>query len=179
MKICSECDKINENVEGDYCVFCGGKLVEKNEKTTKEEKIYEEELKQEPIQKVDTNKKIKVRVIILISIIFIVCGIVVYFKVSENLVELEEEIEFLNKQIIMLKEERNKISSENLSLMQTNSLNSKKIDFLDKYIVFVLDGYGNYYYTYDQMQQVTQGKTYSFWAYNIEQARDLGYRAWQ
>lgn len=117
-------------------------------------------------------------VISLISIIFIVCGIVAYFKVSENLVELEEEIEFLNKQIIMLKEEKNKISSENLSLMQTNSLNSKKIDFLDKYIVFVLDGYGNYYYTYDQMQQVTQGKTYSFWAYNIEQARDLGYRAW-
>ena len=120
MKICSECDKINENVEGDYCVFCGGKLVKKNEKATKEE-IDEEELKQEPIHKVDTNKKIKVIVISLISIIFIVCGIVAYFKVSENLVELEEEIEFLNKQIIMLKEEKNKISSENLSLMQTNS----------------------------------------------------------
>lgn len=35
MKICSECDKINENVEGDYCVFCGGKLVKKMRKQLK------------------------------------------------------------------------------------------------------------------------------------------------
>ena len=35
----------------------------------------------------------------------------------------------------------------------------------------VLDGYGNYYYTYDQVQQVTQGKEYSYWAYNKEAAK--------
>ena len=46
--------------------------------------------------------------------------------------------------------------------------------------MFVIDGYGNYYYTYDQMEQVTQGiDEYSYWAYNKEQAISLGYKKWK
>ena len=56
---------------------------------------------------------------------------------------------------------------------------SRKIKFFDENVVFVLDGYGRYYYTYDQMAQVTQGKSFTYWAYNLEQAIDLGYRAWK
>ena len=55
----------------------------------------------------------------------------------------------------------------------------EKINFYDKNIVFVLDGYGNYYYTYDQMKQVTQGKSYSYFAYNKEAAIANGYIAFQ
>ena len=55
-----------------------------------------------------------------------------------------------------------------------------KANFMDEYIVFVLDGYGNYYYTYDQVQIVTQGvDEYEYWAYNKEQAIYLGYKAWK
>lgn len=77
------------------------------------------------------------------------------------------------------KEEKNKLSSENTSLKLTDSKNSRKIKFFDENVVFVLDGYGRYYYTYDQMAQVTQGKSFTYWAYNLEQAIDLGYRAWK
>ena len=51
-----------------------------------------------------------------------------------------------------------------------------KAEFLDEHIVFVIDGYENYYYTYDAMMEVVSDQwEYSFWAYNIEQAQSLGY----
>ena len=51
-----------------------------------------------------------------------------------------------------------------------------KSNFMDEYIVFVLDGYGNYYYTYDCMKEVTEGKEYSFWVYSINNAVAKGYK---
>ena len=50
-----------------------------------------------------------------------------------------------------------------------------KAEFMDQNIVFVLEGYGDYYYTYDAMMQITDSSTFYFWAYNVEQARNLGY----
>ena len=56
----------------------------------------------------------------------------------------------------------------------------EKAKFLDNNIVFVIDGYGNYYYTYDQMEEVTRDKgEYYYTAYNIEGAKSLGYKAWK
>ena len=54
--------------------------------------------------------------------------------------------------------------------------NREKAEFLDENIVFVIEGYGNYFFTYDEMISVTRHEEeYSFWAYNIEQARANGY----
>ena len=92
---------------------------------------------------------------------------------------LQSEISNLKRQVSTLREEKNKLFSENTSLKLTNSKNSEKIKFFDENVVFVLDGYGRYYYTYDQVEQVTQGKSFSYWTYNLEQAIDLGYRAWK
>ena len=50
-----------------------------------------------------------------------------------------------------------------------------KAKFLDDNIVFVLEGYGNVYYTYDCVQKITNGE-YSYWAYNIEAAKSQGYK---
>lgn len=111
--------------------------------------------------------------------VIIVSGIAIYLKISNNTSELNEEILNFKKQVSTLREEKNKLYSENTSLKLTESKNSKKIEFLDENIVFVLDGYGNYYYTYDQVQQVTQGKSYSYWAYNKESAIGQGYKAWK
>lgn len=62
---------------------------------------------------------------------------------------------------------------------EDNETNSEKAEFLDENIVFVLDGYGNYYYTYDQVKQVTQGvDEYYYWVYHIEDAIYRGYTAW-
>lgn len=56
---------------------------------------------------------------------------------------------------------------------------SEKLEFYDENIVFVIDGYGNYYYTYDQMIKVTKDDDYyKYWAVNKEQAQHKGYTAY-
>lgn len=184
MKICSVCNKENDNVKGDFCVFCGGKLVEKitNVENQKEDKIISknnDNSTQKNNPNKDVNNNLKAILIVLVVMLIIVSGIAIYLKISDNTPELNEEISNLKKQVSTLREEKNKLSSENTSLKLTDSKNSRKIKFFDENVVFVLDGYGRYYYTYDQMEQVTQGKSFSYWAYNLEQAIDLGYRAWK
>jgi hypothetical protein len=66
-----------------------------------------------------------------------------------------------------------------LSNTTDNTEVSEKLEFYDENIVFVIDGYGDYYYTYDQMVKVTKDDDYyEYWAYNKEQAIDLGYIAY-
>ena len=48
-----------------------------------------------------------------------------------------------------------------------------KLDFMDEFIVFEIEGFGKYYYTYDCMMQKVEGD-YSFIAYNINEAQRLG-----
>lgn len=56
----------------------------------------------------------------------------------------------------------------------------EKMKALDKVVVYVLDGYGNYYYTYDQVQIVTEGADeYSYWVYIKEDAISQGYKPWK
>ncbi len=52
----------------------------------------------------------------------------------------------------------------------------EKLDFFDDSIVFVIDGYGKYYYSYDCMMKKTGDKSFVFWAYNKEAAIDKGYK---
>lgn len=184
MKICSVCNKENNNLEGNFCVICGGKLIETKDnietEIKKEDKnISRKNKSQKDNNNIDINKKLKITLIVLVILLIIVSGIAIYLKISDNTSKLKDEISTLKKQVSTLREEKNNLSFENSSLKLTNSKNSKKIDFFDKNVVFVLDGYGRYYYTYDQMTQVTQGKSFSYWAYNVEQAIGLGYRAWK
>lgn len=53
----------------------------------------------------------------------------------------------------------------------------EKANMLDENIVFVLQGYGNVYYTYDCVSKLTSGSEYTYWAYNKEAAKAQGYRA--
>lgn len=58
--------------------------------------------------------------------------------------------------------------------------NHEKLDFYDEHIVFVIDGYGDYYFTYEQMNHVTSDdEEFEFWAYNEEAAINLGYHAYE
>ena len=80
----------------------------------------------------------------------------------------------------VLENENDRLWQENTEGLADKIINSAKAEFLDENIVFVIDGYGNYYYTYEQMKTVTQGiGEYTFWAYNVEQAISRGYRAWK
>ena len=47
MKVCSNCKKEIENVNGEYCIFCGEKLIEikeENEKNKEETKTEKEQI---------------------------------------------------------------------------------------------------------------------------------------
>lgn len=170
IKICSVCNKESENSEGKYCVFCGGKLVKKNNDKAEN---------QTKVDHSDNYKIYKTALIILIPMFLISSGLAIYFKVNDRTYELEKEIETLKTQVSAYKNTNKRLNDDNNSLINSSATTTKKLEFFDKNVVFVLDGYGRYYYTYDQMVQVTQGKSYTYWAYNLEQAIDLGYRAWK
>jgi len=178
MKVCPKCNKEIDDVKGDFCIYCGERLI----KTKKNNKDFLNNKTDNLNKNTKTIKIQRIIIIILTVILFLLAGCIVYLgiirpksKISDienQKIELENKVTNLNSRISKLNNEKTKLNKENLKLQS-------KADFLDENVVFVIDGYGNYYYTYDQMKQVTQGKSYSFWAYNKSQAIGLGYRAWK
>ncbi len=87
--------------------------------------------------------------------------------------ESKNKIEKLNKQITRLE------NKTEYSIPEDYYDNAQKVDFYDKNIVFVIEGFGDYYFTYDEMQWVTRNvENYTYWAYNKEQAIYKGYTAY-
>ena len=184
MKVCSSCKKENENVEGEYCVFCGGKLVNREsiEKSEEQKTINIETNK----NKIKSSLIFKSIIAILILIICVLIGVIVFLiqsnkteKLEKEILSLEKNISSLENNISTLESQKRTLTKENDDLEEKIKKSNYKIDFYDNRIVFVIDGYGKYYYTYDQMEQVTQGTSFEFWAYNKVQAIDLGYKKWK
>ena len=135
-------------------------------------------------KKEETNKKRKSKKkIILISII---STIVVALSVS-NIIFI---IKFYNfqKEIIKKNETIKEQHKNYLELLGTNIsiLQGKekeyiidKLNFFDNYIVFVIDGYGNYYSDYDCTMQRVGNNEYKFWAFNIATAKSQGYKEYK
>ena len=130
----------------------------------------------------DDSKKyvsINVLAIILVFSIIIITSLVIYIILNKNN-ETNNDGITANEIIQNLNEQNSKLSNEKLDLEIENIGLKEKAKFLDNNIVFVIDGYGNYYYTYDQMEEVTRDKgEYYYTAYNIEGAKSLGYKAWK
>lgn len=79
-----------------------------------------------------------------------------------------------------LKSTENELEDVHSSLFDITGLNSvyytkNKLDFMDENIVFKIEGFGNYYYTYDCMMEKVNG-SYTYWAYNKEAAISQGIR---
>ena len=55
----------------------------------------------------------------------------------------------------------------------------EKADFLDENVVFLIEGDEEYYYTYDQVMQFPEDKTYYYWVCTDAEAEDMGYEKWQ
>lgn len=114
----------------------------------------------------------------VVVIILILIGIVIWFGNKIN--NLEVIIENKNKQYNSLKVDETYYKDKYNEYLEKMKLAEEKINFYDDAIVFVIEGFGRYYYTYDQMEIVTQGiGEYNYWAYNVEQAIAKGYRAWK
>lgn len=113
MKECSNCKKEIENVNGEYCIFCGEKLIEikeENEKNKEETKTEKEQIngkkpiiisenenvKQEKIK----NKRIKTKRKVILGILIVIAIIagLMYFKFN-----ITEDIETIKNSVVMIK----------------------------------------------------------------------------
>ena len=157
----------------------------KNENTEQEKEddekndILEEQKKKEDNcnrQYKEENKRSYFYIIILLIIILL--GLIGYIIWNNN--QTNKKNELIRDDLINTLSEKNaELSSEKEDLELKNSQLKEKADFLDENIVFVIDGYGDYYYTYDQMEKVTQGEDeYYYCAYNVESAIAEGYVKW-
>lgn len=192
--------KVKENKKENYSLSFENEKVEKGPRLTygedvKLQKAVEqieekqldsliEKLQQEKVEKVEPIKTVekvveikedKTFLYVIIGILAVaVIGIGIYaFSLADT---YEGTIDDLEYEINKLENDK---AGLNASMILYESY-EEKADFLDERIVFVIDGYGDYYYTYDQMNTVTQGiGEYTFWAYNVEQAISRGYRAWK
>ena len=139
-----------------YCKMCGGKL-DSNKKCQKCGKQY-----------FKLNKNIIFYVIIGLLVISNIVFILLYSNSKKSLQNITDTLvdssDWCETQLNLIKGEHD------IFYIQ------EKLDFFDENIVFVIEGYGDYYYTYDCVQKITDGEEYSYWAYNKEAAMAKGYQ---
>ncbi len=155
---------ININMFGNFDVNTNEKKQQENEKYKKKEKHLTRKLNFEFLN----INKVFIIVITILTIIIIIESVFI-IKKQNYADELKKEIESLEETIQSDNEAYFDLLKENIHL-------TSKSNFMDEYIVFVLDGYGNYYYSYDCMKEVTEGKKYAFWVYSINSAVAKGYK---
>lgn len=154
IEVKTEKNKLVKHVK--YCKLCGGKL-DDNNKCKKCGKKY-----------LKLNKSLILYLIISVLVISNITFALLYNDSKKELQNIADGFtdssDWCETQLNMLK------GDKTIFYMQD------KLDFFDENIVFVIEGYGNYYYTYDCVQKITDGEEYSFWAYNKEAAKSNGYQ---
>lgn len=125
----------------------------------------------------DNDKKIKdenkksdlLKLFSIIGNIVLVIVVFILLVVNDNTKkEMQDEIDSIDTTCAYKSE---------FQCMMNYSDEIEKAKILDDNIVFVLEGYGNVYYTYDCVNKLTAGSKYSYWVYNRETAIGEGYRA--
>lgn len=142
---------------------------EKNKNSSKAKNM-----KQENITCSINKKRLILIISLLITTILIIIGI---YCLNNYINSLKNDIKSLKIKYNELENTYNQ-SKETLDQKIERLKNEEKLEFFDENIVFVLEGYGNYYYTYDQVQQITNGESFSYLAYNKEAAIAEGYQAY-
>lgn len=136
------------------------------------------------IEKETNNKKIERKSKAKLNILFITLTIVFAISLIGSIIYYNSELTSLKKENKSLVKKNNSLESENeeihnnlFSIIGTDSVYyvNNKLDFFDENIVFQIEGFGNYYYSYDCMMQKVNGN-YSYWAYNKEAAISKGLR---
>lgn len=141
-----------------YCKICGGKL-NQDKKCKKCGKQYFK----------FNYKKLS---IILGIVIFILIGVCIYIYVL-----YDKSVELYTDYVVdnVFDESSAQNELDTLNGYRTTAWTKEKLDFFDENIVFVIEGYGDYYYSYDCMVDSIDGD-YNYWAYNKEQAIYRGYK---
>lgn len=149
---------------------------QKEKKTKKTyEKIEEKEIIVEPINiKSVKNNKLTITSLIFNGVL-IVCVIVLRIMYENKNQEVEDLYVYLElKDDAMWSYKLDSKDLEDLLNGKTYYYVKNKLDLMDEAIVFQIEGYGNYYYTYDCMMKKVSSSKYSYWAYNKEQAIGRG-----
>ena len=129
------------------------------------------------------NSKKKTVAIVVLSILLALSTVFSVFMVIGSVgisEEYETQIAELQEDLDSKSEAYNSAHESLIKYRDYYEDNYAKVDMMNSNIVFVIEGYGNYYYTYDQMMIATLGDAeYAYCAYNIEQAKGLGYIPWK
>lgn len=154
-------------------------LEEYAQKEKKTKKTYEKIEKKEIIEEPINIKSAKNNKLTITSLIFngalIVCIIVLgimYVNKNQEVEDLYVDLELKDEAMWSYKSDSEDL--EDLLNGKTYYYVKNKLDLMDEAIVFEIDGYGNYYYTYDCMMKKVGSSEYSYWAYNKEQAIGRG-----
>lgn len=140
--------------------------------------------KREVKKKEETPQKVRVeyvekevRKISWVTIVSLVANIILIIPIIFLGISLSEKNEIIDEQNVEIDNMwYYKNDSETLDELldgKTSYYIQDKLDFMDEFIVFKIDGFGNYYYTYDCMMKKVNGD-YSFIAYNINEAQRIG-----
>lgn len=139
------------------------------------EKIEKKEITEEPINiKSAKNNKLTITSLIFngaLIICVIVLGIM-YVNKNQEVEDLYVDLELKDEEMWPYKSDSEDL--EDLLNGKTYYYVKNKLDLMDEAIVFQIEGYGNYYYTYDCMMKKVGSSEYSYWAYNKEQAIGRG-----
>ena len=162
-------------VESDELSEILAEYAQKEKKTKTYEKIEKKEIIEEP-----TNiKSAKNNKLTITSLIFngalIVCVIVLgimYVNKNQEIEDFYVDLELKDEAMWSYKSDSEDL--EDLLNGKTYYYVKNKLDLMDEAIVFEIEGYGNYYYTYDCMMKKVGSSEYSYWAYNKEQAIGRG-----
>ena len=119
------------------------------------------------------NKKKSNYFFIVLFIISLVCNILLVILT----IYMNHEYKASENNLEQVSEARRKLESDMLYIKgdKTKDYIKNKLNFIDDNVVFQIEGFGNYYYTYDCMMDRVNGE-YSYWAYNKEAAIGKGLR---
>lgn len=131
----------------------------KNEKRKKEKNHFKVHKNNDVKPKINKDKML---LIITITISIIIISILTFLLVKQNSIIEKKKIE-INE--ITTKE--NDCKREKKDLLNKNF-------FFDQHVVFEIEELRGKYLSYNCMNYLTKDKKYSFWAYNIEQAKGKG-----
>ena len=139
-----------------YCKLCGGELDVNNKCKSCGKQYFK------------FNKTLLFYVIIGVLVLSNIITVSMYVYKNN---QLEDVIYECNQNTSLCETQLNLIKGEHTAFYI-----QEKLRMFDENIVFVIEGYGNYYYTYDCVQKITYGKEYSYWAYNRAAAIGKGYK---
>lgn len=96
-----------------------------------------------------------------------ICLIIYIIILNTNIIKL-------NKEIKQLKDNYNELSEEKKYYENISEKMNNKLNFYDEHIVFEISDIAGKYMSYNCMKYIVQDRSYSYRAYNIEQAKGKG-----